>query len=125
VTDLGNADLNNFEAALHEQRSFRLNQLAELASDAGATSMATAGSDVVDALEQAARHALAEIDLALDRLHCGRYGRCVACGEAVGRDRLEVLPAAARCMPCQHRVSSGRPPPPAHATQPRSLRSAR
>jgi len=89
----------NFELMLHEQRSFRIDQLADLASADQAGDLT--GSDVPGALEHAARHALAEIDRALDRLRRGSYGQCVDCGKAVGRDRLEVLPAVARCMPCQ------------------------
>lgn len=115
-TELTNADLKNLKAQLREQRDFRLNQLAELANDAGDGNAATARLEVIDVLENAARHALAEIDLALDRLRCGRYGRCVDCGEAVGHERLEVLPAAARCMPCQRRVDDGRPLRRPHAT---------
>jgi len=112
VTELSNTDLANFEAMLREQRQFRHQQLAEL--NASTPPTVTAGLEVADLLEHGARHALAEIDLALDRLRCGRYGRCVDCGQAIGRDRLEVLPSAARCMPCQHRIGNGRPPPRAH-----------
>lgn len=108
VTELTNAELSTFAAQLREQRAFRLKQLAELADDAGGGNTA-AGSEVADALENAARHALAEIDLALDRIRCGRFGRCIDCGEAVGRERLEVLPGVARCMPCQRRVGDGPP----------------
>ena len=111
VTELTNTDLVNLEAMLREQRSFRLQQLAELSDGAGRDMAATGASEVADALEQAAQHALGEIDLALDRIRSGRYGRCVGCGQAVGRDRLEVLPSAARCAPCQHRIGNGRPPP--------------
>ena len=125
LTELSNADLGNLEAQLREQRGFRLNQLAELANHADEGTAATAGSEVVDVLENAARHALAEIDLALDRLRCGRYGRCVDCGEAVGRERLEVLPAAARCMPCQRRVHDGRRLRRPHATHRSKVGSAR
>jgi len=125
VTELTNTDLVHFEAALREQRSFRLDQLAELAKGAGSDMAATATSEVADALEQAAQHALGEIDLALDRLRCGRYGRCVDCGQAVGRDRLDVLPSAARCTSCQHRIGNGRPPPHRHAMSRREVRSAK
>jgi RNA polymerase-binding transcription factor DksA len=111
VTDLTNTDLAKFEAVLHEQRSFRLNQLAELTDGEQSVAAGADGFEVADVLEHAARHALAEIDLALDRLRCGRYGRCVSCGQAIGRDRLDALPSAARCMPCQHRTGTGRPPP--------------
>lgn len=108
VTELTNTDLANFEAMLHEQRCFRLDQLADLSKGAGSDMAATATHEVAEELEHAARHALAEIELALDRLRCGRYGRCVACGQAIGRDRLDVLPSAARCTPCQHRIGNGR-----------------
>jgi len=125
VTELTSADLVQFEAALRQQRSFRIDQLTELSTGAGSDIAATATSEVADALEQAARHALGEIDLALDRLRCGRYGRCVDCGQAVGRDRLEVLPSAARCMSCQHRIGNGRPPPRRHTLHRHEARSAR
>jgi DnaK suppressor protein len=105
VTDLTNADLAHYEAVLHEQRGFRHQQVAELSARPDATGLAGGAGEVAEVLEHAARHALGEIDLALDRLRCGRFGRCVDCGTAIGRDRLDVLPSAARCTRCQHRVS--------------------
>lgn len=42
----------------------------------------------------AQRHALA-------RLHAGLYGVCVDCGEYISRERLQHVPAALRCVPCQ------------------------
>lgn len=125
VTELTNTDLANFEAVLREQRRFRLHQLTELSMGEGGDTAAGAAFGVADVLERAARHALGEIDLALDRLRCGRYGRCVDCGRAIGRDRLDVLPSTARCMPCQHRIGNGRPPPHRHAMPRREARSAR
>ncbi len=44
---------------------------------------------------------LAEIDAAAARLRSGQYGRCERCGLAIGRERLEALPTAARCVKCQ------------------------
>ena len=125
VTELTSADLVQFEAALRQQRSFRIDQLTELSTGAGSEVAATATLEIAEELEHAARHALGEIDLALDRLRCGRYGRCVDCGHAVGRDRLEVLPSAARCMSCEHRIGHGRPPPRRHAMPRHETRSAR
>lgn len=125
VTELTNTDLANFEAVLREQRSFRLHQLAELSRGEATGMAATVAFEVSDVLEHAARHALGEIELALDRLRCGRYGRCVDCGEAIGRDRLDVLPSAARCASCQHRIGNGRPPPHRQVMPRREARSAR
>lgn len=37
---------------------------------------------------------------ALARLDAGEYGRCAACGAAIGRARLETLPETSRCRRC-------------------------
>ena len=41
------------------------------------------------------------IALALERLDEGTYGRCVDCDAWISRPRLETIPYAARCIPCQ------------------------
>ena len=38
---------------------------------------------------------------ALERLDKGDYGLCVECGDAIGPERLAVLPEAALCVGCQ------------------------
>jgi DnaK suppressor protein len=104
------SDLAQFEAALRQQREFRITQLAELAAPSGRTA-AAAAPEVWDALGHAAWHALNEADRALERLAAGSYGSCVACEAPIDRDRLEVLPAAALCMRCQHRATRRAEPP--------------
>lgn len=47
------------------------------------------------------RAAIEQLLSALARLRTGDYGWCVRCGSAIARERLEVLPQAAACMPCQ------------------------
>lgn len=54
-------------------------------------------------LDRMASEALAEIESALARLDDGTYGNCVDCGERIASERLEALPAAARCVDCQAR----------------------
>jgi DnaK suppressor protein len=44
-----------------------------------------------------------EIEAALARLEDGTYGTCVDCGGAIPIERLEVVPTASRCVPCQQR----------------------
>jgi RNA polymerase-binding transcription factor DksA len=41
---------------------------------------------------------LQEIDLAVQRLERGTYGRCQACGRPIGDERLEAMPAARFCI---------------------------
>ena len=44
---------------------------------------------------------LAEIEEAMERVHRGVYGVCEECGTYIPKERLKVLPAAPRCVPCQ------------------------
>ena len=50
----------------------------------------------------AIRVTLEEIDAALVRLDDGTYGVCQQCRTAIRAERLEILPAVALCMTCQH-----------------------
>jgi DnaK suppressor protein len=46
---------------------------------------------------------IADIDRALAKIDDGSYGICDVCGRDIGADRLEALPAAARCVDCARR----------------------
>jgi RNA polymerase-binding transcription factor DksA len=92
--------LEQFRNALDEQRRFRLEQLRQL--DAAEPATADQLVEVTAALRSAAETALTEIDAALNRLRNGSYGRCQHCQREILPERLEILPAAALCMPCQH-----------------------
>ncbi len=41
---------------------------------------------------------LADVGRALDRLDGGSYGRCEACGESIGDERLTAVPATRFCV---------------------------
>jgi RNA polymerase-binding protein DksA len=41
---------------------------------------------------------LADVEHALSRLDDGTYGSCEACGQPIGADRLEAMPAARFCV---------------------------
>lgn len=58
-------------------------------------------------LDTMTRATLNEIDAALHRLDSGAYGICSACSEPIPSERLEAVPAAALCMPCQQRHERG------------------
>ena len=45
-----------------------------------------------------------EVQAALARMRDGTYGECVHCGEPIGHARLQVSPAAGRCLRCQERA---------------------
>jgi DnaK suppressor protein len=102
------ADLDGHLPALREalvqQRRFRTEQLAGLRALAPAGDPAQ--EEVTATLRRGAQVALAEIDAALDRMARGRYGSCVRCGRAIPVERLEILPAVAHCMTCQHALTN-------------------
>ena len=56
-------------------------------------------AQVASLLDQA-RHRLADLDHAGERLRAGTYGLCERCGDPVGDDRLAAHPTATRCVPC-------------------------
>jgi len=51
---------------------------------------------------------LRDVDDALARIADGTYGRCVDCGATIATERLDVLPAAARCIACQRAADQRR-----------------
>lgn len=46
---------------------------------------------------------LRQIADAIERLRAGTYGQCGDCGFDIAFQRLQALPSAERCMPCQER----------------------
>ncbi len=54
-----------------------------------------------------------EVEDAIARIDAGTYGRCVDCRGWVARDRLEALPTAPRCVPCQEAYEKRRARTPA------------
>lgn len=53
-------------------------------------------------LAENARRALGEVTQALRRMAEGVYGLCQQCGDQIPTERLEVLPHARYCLPCQY-----------------------
>ncbi len=101
LTDRRETQLAGLRQALEEQYQLRTEQLTEL------TVQARTGADADPATTQAliasCRLALAEIARALRCMAEGRYGVCGACRQDIPVERLEILPHAGLCAPCQQR----------------------
>ena len=50
---------------------------------------------------------LDQINEALDRMERGTYGRCVECGELVGKSRLQAIPYTRHCIGCARKLEGG------------------
>ncbi|MEX1161998.1 MAG: TraR/DksA C4-type zinc finger protein [Nitriliruptor sp.] len=110
------------EQALVDERAELLDQVADLQADAGVDrwrgdasgddpadrGTATSERETAATLSDHARRLMGEIDEALRRIEAGTYGVCTRCGENIGFDRLEAVPAAALCLDCKRRDESGR-----------------
>ncbi len=48
---------------------------------------------------------LRQIEAALDRLNTGHYGVCLSCDEPIPGRRLDAIPWANYCVPCQEQLS--------------------
>ena len=46
------------------------------------------------------------IDAALDRLETGDYGVCLSCEEPIPGRRLDAIPWATYCVPCQEQAAA-------------------
>jgi DnaK suppressor protein len=59
-------------------------------------------------LAESDSHRAREIEDALERMRQGTYGVCVDCGEYIERERLRILPWAARCVVDQSAFEASR-----------------
>lgn len=58
------------------------------------------GDEVLESLGDAGAAEIAQIKSALQRVADGEFGWCVNCGKAIARERLDLVPHAARCRFC-------------------------
>ena len=58
------------------------------------------GDEVLENLGNAGLMEIKQIQAAMARIADGTFGDCVACGEPISEERLEVVPHAARCRHC-------------------------
>lgn len=82
--------LNRIESELdtHEAKDFE-----EMATE-------REGDEVLEDLGHSAQLELRMIDAALKRIEAGEYGFCTRCGDEIGAERLELLPATPFCARC-------------------------
>jgi RNA polymerase-binding protein DksA len=61
------------------------------------------GIETTVAVEHSERQMLDQVNSALSRIEQGTYGRCKDCGREIPRERLDVVPHAACCVPCEEK----------------------
>jgi len=71
-----------------------------LEADFGDIANFVASDEVLEGLEDAALNEIQQIRSALNRIEAGTYGICPGCGDPIPPRRLEIMPAATRCVGC-------------------------
>ena len=113
----GKSDLKPMRVALLELRSRLQGAIDKLGNEAlradepdtDSEDVADHGSDAFERnmtlglMENEAR-TLHQIEDALEQMEGGRYGVCILCGQAIPLARLEALPFATTCVPCQEKA---------------------
>ena len=56
--------------------------------------------EVLEGIGEAEVNEVRRIQAALDRMAAGEYGACVACGDDISEERLDVLPDTPKCRKC-------------------------
>lgn len=124
MAHLDSGALQRLSRRLDERESELRAQVGDLVQEEAQALDQSAGREVDD-LEELGEHRtrqavrqveqerdlqeLREIGAARQRLHEGRYGHCVDCGNDIPLERLLVQPAAARCLACQAAVERSVP----------------
>lgn len=89
-------DFIQFRQQLEEQLRERESLIAELDPRAAPHIDLVAWSTT-----QSALRVVAQIDAALLRIDTGTFGTCSRCANPIAKARLEIIPYADTCVPCQ------------------------
>ena len=95
-------ELSNARNELASERRLLAEEI--VTAEAGLTQMAQEGDEAIEqelSLLANAREMLEQVDHALARIDAGTYGHCEACGEQIGKYRLQSFPRATLCKPCK------------------------
>jgi DnaK suppressor protein len=110
--------LQSFQAILLEQRRRHLEKVSAAEE---ANVFVSSVDDLKDQLDLAQqdvnkhiayhltereRFMIAAIDKVLERIEDGEYGLCARCEEPIAERRLEIIPTALYCAPCQTAIES-------------------
>lgn len=102
-TDIQNSTnqqwLTSRRAVLADQFAAQTARLTELTADTGDPGEAHTRAAMLASTRQNLEH----LSGALGRIAEGTYGLCARCGAGIPPERLEIVPHARFCMPCQSR----------------------
>jgi DnaK suppressor protein len=87
--------------SLHRTTEYVLSEFDDTTRDSGDLASASHDKGLLYRLQESETKRLRAIDQVLSRIEADDYGTCERCSEAIGQARLEALPWATKCRPCQ------------------------
>ncbi len=101
-------DVQKYETRLQDRLRELNERLVEIEEDLdepanpnfGERATEREGDEVLEDLGHAGLAEIGMIRAALARIKDGTFGVCVACGEPISKERLDVLPHTPRCKRC-------------------------
>ncbi len=87
-----------------------LAQSTQTATENEESSSLNESSDVLTILSGNHEAMLHDVDAALLRITKGTYGRCLECLGKIPKERLNTLPYAEHCYPCQNEIDNEESP---------------
>jgi DnaK suppressor protein len=101
MTTSTDSRMHALHLALRAQFERHADELTSLTTHRSAPERNGLDPQTIPALIDSTRQALADTTEALKRMGNGTYGRCERCRLAIAMERLEILPHARFCVPCQ------------------------
>lgn len=99
-------ELRRRDENVREDQAAALDTADDGVKDALDMSLMDVNREVAFRLGEHESQMVADIDQALLRIEEGSYGICARCGEQISERRLEAMPAARYCAPCQTAVEA-------------------
>ncbi len=100
------ADLRRHSENVREDQAQALESVDDGVKDAVDMSLEDVNREVAFRLGERESQLVADIDQALLRMDEGSYGVCGRCGEEISERRLEAMPTARYCAPCQAAIEA-------------------
>jgi DnaK suppressor protein len=99
-------DLRRHSENVREDQAQALESVDDGVKDAVDMSLEDVNREVAFRLGERESQLVADIDQALLRIDEGSYGVCARCGEEISERRLEAMPTARYCAPCQAAIEA-------------------
>lgn len=103
MTSIVHSSTQTLRNLLEQQFQAHTDQLTELTGYHRQADRGGHDPDTLIGLMETARQGIADTAHALRRMSEGTYGTCERCGGEIPTARLEIIPSARSCVPCQQR----------------------